>query len=208
VALTADDAQTFSRCIAVGGIAVFPADTVYGLACEPDSKEAVQRLYLLKRRRPDKPAAVMFFALDLALAALPELGPRTAAALRALLPGAVTLLLPNPAGRFPLACGPDPDTLGLRVPAWPPALAALAGVSWPVLQSSANAAGGPDARQLADVPESIRRRADLVLDGGELPGTPSTVVDLRGYELDATWSIVREGAVSASEVATALVSAQ
>jgi L-threonylcarbamoyladenylate synthase len=208
VALTGDDAQTFSRCIAVGGIAVFPADTVYGLACEPDSKEAVQRLYLLKRRRPDKPAAVMFFALDLALAALPELGPRTAAALRALLPGAVTLLLPNPAGRFPLACGPDPDTLGLRVPAWPPALAALAGVSWPVLQSSANAAGGPDARQLADVPESIRRRADLVLDGGELPGTPSTVVDLRGYELDATWSIVREGAVSASEVATALVSAQ
>ena len=78
MALTADDAQTFSRCISVGGIAVFPADTVYGLACEPDSKEAVQRLYLLKRRRPDKPAAVMFFALDLALAALPELGPRTA----------------------------------------------------------------------------------------------------------------------------------
>ena len=70
--------QTFERCIAVGGIAVFPADTVYGLACEPDSKEAVQRLYMLKRRRPDKPAAVMFFALDLALAALPELGPRTA----------------------------------------------------------------------------------------------------------------------------------
>jgi L-threonylcarbamoyladenylate synthase len=207
VALTADDAQTFSRCIAVGGIALFPADTVYGLACEPDSKEAVQRLYLIKRRRPEKPAAVMFFALDLALAALPELGPRTAGALRALLPGAVTLLLPNPARRFPLACGPDPETLGLRVPAWPPALASLAGVSWPVLQSSANDAGGADARRLADVPESIRRRADLVLDGGELPGTPSTVVDLRAYELDATWSIAREGAVSTSEVAAALVSA-
>jgi L-threonylcarbamoyladenylate synthase len=207
VALTADDAQTFSRCIAVGGIALFPADTVYGLACEPDSKEAVQRLYLLKRRRPDPPAAVMFFALDLALAALPELGPRTAAALRALLPGAVTLLVPNPARRFPLACGPDPETLGLRVPAWPPALAALGQVSWPVLQSSANAAGGPDARRLTDVPESIRRRADLVLDGGELPGTPSTVVDLREYELDARWSIAREGAVSATDVAAALVSA-
>jgi L-threonylcarbamoyladenylate synthase len=204
VALTAEDAQTFSRCIAVGGIAVFPADTVYGLACEPDSKEAVQRLYLLKRRRPDKPAAVMFFALDLALAALPELGPRTAGALRALLPGAVTLLVPNPARRYPLACGPAPETLGLRVPTWPPALAALAEVSWPVLQSSANAAGGPDARRLADVPQSIRRRADLVLDGGELPGTPSTVVDLRAYELDATWSIAREGAVSATQIAAAL----
>lgn len=205
--LTPADAETFSRCIAVGGVAVFPADTVYGLACEPDGREAVERLYALKRRRPDKPAAVMFFALDLALAALPELGPRTAGALGALLPGAVTLLLPNPARRFPLACGPDPSTLGLRVPAWPPALAALGAVSWPVLQSSANLAGGPDPRTLADVPEPLRRGADLVLDGGELPGTPSTVVDLRRFELDAQWSVVREGAVAPATVAAALARA-
>jgi L-threonylcarbamoyladenylate synthase len=204
LALTAEDAATFSRCISVGGVAVFPADTVYGLACEPDSKEAVQRLYLLKRRRPDKPAAVMFFTLELALAALPELGPRTSGAVGALLPGAVTLLLPNPARRFPLACATEPGTLGLRVPAWPPALAALADVSWPVLQSSANVAGGPDARLLEDVPEAIRTRADLVLDGGELPGTPSTVVDLRGYERDGRWSVVREGAVAMGDIAAAL----
>jgi L-threonylcarbamoyladenylate synthase len=204
VALSAADAQTFERCIAVGGIAVFPADTVYGLACEPDSKEAVQRLYMLKRRRPDKPAAVMFFALELALAALPELGPRTAGALHALLPGAVTLLLPNPAGRYPLACANEPDVLGLRVPAWPPALAALADVRWPVLQSSANAAGGPDARRLADVPEYMREHTDLVLDGGELPGTPSTVVDLRAFERDGAWSIAREGAISVADVAARL----
>jgi L-threonylcarbamoyladenylate synthase len=207
MALTAADAQTFERCIAVGGIAVFPADTVYGLACEPDSKEAVQRLYMLKRRRPDKPAAVMFFALELALAALPELGPRTTAALRALLPGAVTLLVPNPAGRFPLACGPQRDLLGLRVPAWPPALAALGEVRWPVLQSSANAAGGPDARRLVDVPEYMRTHTDLVLDGGELPGTPSTVVDLRAFEADGRWSVAREGAISVTEVAARLESA-
>jgi L-threonylcarbamoyladenylate synthase len=204
VALTAADVETFSRCIAVGGVAVFPADTVYGLACEPDSKEAVERLYRLKRRRPDKPAAVMFFALDLALAALPELGARTADAVRALLPAAVTLLLPNPARRYPLACGPDPETLGLRVPAWPPALAALAEVRWPVLQSSANVAGGADARRLPDVPESIRAGADLVLDGGDLPGTPSTVVDLRGYEGGGRWSIVRPGAVPESAIAASL----
>jgi L-threonylcarbamoyladenylate synthase len=207
VALSAADAQTFERCIAVGGIAVFPADTVYGLACEPDSKEAVQRLYMLKRRRPDKPAAVMFFALDLALAALPELGRRTAGALQALLPGAVTLLLPNPAGRFPLACAGDPRTLGLRVPAWPPALAALADVRWPVLQSSANAAGGPDARRLEEVPEYMREHTELVLDGGELPGTPSTVVDLRSYEAEREWSVAREGAMSSAEVAARLESA-
>ncbi|HEY2636282.1 MAG TPA: Sua5/YciO/YrdC/YwlC family protein, partial [Solirubrobacteraceae bacterium] len=115
--LTAEDAATFARCMRVGGVAVFPADTVYGLACEPDSKTAVRRLYALKGRPPDRPAAVMFFSRERALAALPELGRRTRAAAERLLPGPVTLLLPNPARRFPLACGPDPDTLGLRVPA-------------------------------------------------------------------------------------------
>jgi L-threonylcarbamoyladenylate synthase len=198
--LSAADAATFERCMAVGGVAVFPADTVYGLACDPASKQAVQRLYLLKGRRPDKPTAVMFFDAELALAALPELGPRSRAGLRRLLPGPVTALLPNPAHRFALACGNDPDTLGLRVPA----LAALATVRWPVLQSSANRAGGPDPRRLADVPEQIRTAADLVLDGGELPGTSSTVVDLRGYETAGTWAVVRAGALSEEAVAAAL----
>ena len=86
------------------------------------------------------------------------------------------------------------------MPAWPPALAALADVRWPVLQSSANAAGGPDARRLEEVPEYMRAHADLVLDGGELPGTPSTVVDLRSYEADGQWSVAREGAMSVTEL--------
>ncbi len=205
--VTAADAETFSRCIAVGGVAVFPTDTVYGLACEPDSREAVAQLYFLKRRRPEKPAAVMFFSLELALAALPELGPRTTAALRALLPGGVTLLLPNPRHRWPLACGGgrgDLETLGLRVPDWPPPLEALAAVRWPVLQSSANDAGGRDARSLDEVPRRVRAAADLVLDGGELPGTPSTVVDLRAYEDGAGWSVAREGAVATKTVRQAL----
>src|SRR4051812_31751143 len=190
--------------MSVGGVAVFPADTVYGLACEPGSDEAVRRLYRLKGRAPAKPAAVMFFDLDLALSALPEAGARTEAALRALLPGGVTLLLPNPHRRFPLACTGDPETLGLRVPALIGALAALRDVRWPVLQSSANASGGVDARRLADVPEAIRRRADLLLDAGELPGTPSTVVDLRAWERSGEWSVLREGAVPADEVARRL----
>ncbi len=198
--LTAADAETFGRCIAVGGVAVFPADTVYGLACEPDLDDAVERLYRLKGRRPDKPAAVMFFQRDLALAALPELGPETRAAVEALLPGPVTLLLPNPARRFPLACGPDPTTLGLRVPALPQPLAALRAVTWPVLQSSANRAGAADARTLDAVPVPIRAGADLVLDGGELPGTPSTVVDLRPYQATGDWRIVREGALDRGAV--------
>jgi L-threonylcarbamoyladenylate synthase len=146
----------------------------------------------------------MFFDVELALAALPELGPRTRAALEALLPGAVTLLLPNAHHRFPLACGPDPHTLGLRVPAWPDALAPLGAVRWPVLQSSANDAGGVDARALEEVPARIRAAADLVLDGGELPGTPSTVVDLRAWETERRFAIAREGAVAEADVARAL----
>jgi len=202
--LTDADAETFARCMRVGGVAVFPADTVYGLACEPSDKEAVRRLYALKGRVPDKPAAIMLFQPSLAFAAVPELGPRTRDALLALLPGAVTLLLPNPAHRFPLACPKDPATLGLRVPDLPPTLAALGDVRWPVLQSSANLAGGPDARRVEEVPAALRRDVDLVLDGGELPGTPSTVVDLRGYEDDGTWTVVREGAVPSGEIAARL----
>ncbi|HEX4672812.1 MAG TPA: L-threonylcarbamoyladenylate synthase, partial [Solirubrobacteraceae bacterium] len=194
------DSETFERCMSVGGVAVFPADTVYGLACDPDNKVAVDRLYSLKRRDPRKPSAVMFFDVSLAFAALPELGERTREALSALMPGAVSVLLPNPAGRFPLACGNDPSTLGLRVPVVPQ----LAGVRWPVLQSSANRAGGPEPRRLEDVPELLRRSADLVIDGGELPGTPSTVVDLRRYEDALAWEVVRAGAVSYDELGPAL----
>jgi L-threonylcarbamoyladenylate synthase len=194
------DAEAFASCIAAGGVAVFPADTVYGLACDPENGEAVERLYRLKARPPGKPSAVMFLELGATLAALPELGERTTEGMRRLLPGGVTLLVPNPAGRFPLACGDEQGTLGIRVPM----VEALAGVGLPVLQSSANLAGGPDPRRLQDVPEVIRGGADLVLDGGQLPGTPSTVVDLRRYDEDGPWQILREGAVGEEELEWAL----
>jgi L-threonylcarbamoyladenylate synthase len=195
-----DSVEAFERCMAVGGLAVFPADTVYGLACDAQNRVAVERLYLLKRRPLGKPSAVMFFELELAFAALPELGVRTRAALTRLMPGGVTALVPNPAGRFPLACGESAATLGLRVPH----VDLLTGVRWPILQSSANRAGAPDPRRLEDVPDLIRVAADLVVDGGELPGTPSTVVDLRAYEESGAWSTVREGAAGAAELDDAL----
>jgi L-threonylcarbamoyladenylate synthase len=189
-------AEDFDACIAAGGVAVFPADTVYGLACDPEIPEAVDRLYALKGRPKRKPSAVLWFDAELALAALPELGARTRAAVRRLLPGGVTLLLPNPRGRYPLAGG---EGLGVRVPDVP----LLRGARSVVLQSSANAAGGPDARALEQVPEEIRLAADLVIDAGELPGTPSTVIDLNRYEETGEWGIVRAGAVAAEDVARA-----
>jgi L-threonylcarbamoyladenylate synthase len=193
--VTPEEVETFERCISVGGVAVFPADTVYGLATEPDSREGVERLYRLKGRPPDRPAAVMFFQLDAALAALPELGERTRAAVERLLPGALTLVLPNSGRRYPLACGPEPERLGLRVPLLDGALAPLAAVGWPVLQSSANRSGEPDARRVADIDERVRAGVDLVLDAGDLPGTPSTVVDLSGYEEGGAFTVLREGAI-------------
>jgi tRNA threonylcarbamoyl adenosine modification protein (Sua5/YciO/YrdC/YwlC family) len=186
--------------IAAGGVVLFPSDTVYGLACDPQSSAAIERLYAIKRRPPDKSAAVMFFSLDACYAALPELGPGVREAIGRLCPGGVTLLLENSVGRFPLACRADPGTLGIRVIDVP----AMAAVEVPVLQSSANLSGGPDARRLADVDPAVRGQVDLELDGGELPGVPSTVIDLRGYEQRHEWSIVRPGALSEAAVAAAL----
>jgi L-threonylcarbamoyladenylate synthase len=173
------DAIALGACVAAGGVAVFPADTVYGLACDPANPDAIARLYALKGRAPDKPSATMYFDLE----SVPKVGERTDAAVARLLPGGVTLILPG--------------GLGVRVPF-------LAPVGRAIMQSSANLSGEPDARRLADVPTAIRDAADLVIDGGELPGTPSTVIDLRDYETAGTWAILREGAVSTAAVAAAI----
>jgi L-threonylcarbamoyladenylate synthase len=206
--VTPEDVATFERCVAVGGVALFPADTVYGLATEPESREGVERLYRLKGRRLGKPSAVMFFGLELALAALPELPARTRTALERLLPGALTVLLPNPARRFPLACGEAPEVLGLRVPGLEGDLGPLAGMAWPVLQSSANRAGEHEARRVEDVDERVRAGVDLVLDGGELPGTASTVVDLTTYHDDGSYRVLRDGAVGHDQLGAVLRSPQ
>jgi L-threonylcarbamoyladenylate synthase len=193
-------------CLAGDGVAVIATDTVYGLACNPDSEVALRRIYALKRRPPQKPAAVMFFSLQAALATLSELGPRTRAAAEMLLPGPVTLLLANPRGRYPGACAPGgeaPGLLGLRVPALTGPLAPLATIVRAAAQSSANFAGGPDPRALLDVPPQLRDGADLVLDGGELPGMASTVLDLSGYEGSGSWRVVREGPLCADVLARA-----
>jgi L-threonylcarbamoyladenylate synthase len=226
-----DPARAVARlrdCLLAGGVAVIPTDTIYGIACDPLRERAVRRLYELKGRPGRQPSAVMFFALSAALAALPELGERERAALIALLPGPLTVLLPNRLGRYPLACAPagpsagsPPDAaagteagahahacqevaLGLRVPALPGPLAELRQLELPVLQSSANLSGGPEARRLADVPAELLDDADLVVDGGELPGAASTILDLRGYERAGRWRVVREGPVGTDALLQAL----
>jgi len=202
--VTEGQVAEFEEVIAGGGIAVFPTDTVYGLGTHPDSVEGVHRLYWIKGRSPDRPAAVLFFDLELAIAELPEIGAKTKDALGRLLPGPVTVLLPNPSTRFPLACGAEPSRLGLRVPKLDDKLAKLANVKVPILQSSANPTGEPDPCSLDEVDERIRRGADVQLDAGVLAGTPSTVIDLTSYEEQGTFEVLREGALSAEAVGAQL----
>ena len=163
-------AERFEECIRAGGIVLFPADTVYGLAVDPENTDAVERMYALKGRPAEQKAALMYFLVD----AVPDLPERA----RRVLPGPVTVILP--------------DGRGIRVPDQP----LLAGVTVPVLQTSANPHGGEDPRRLEDVDPAIRARVDLEIDGGELLGTPSTVVDLGGDEI----RIVREGALPAARL--------
>lgn len=199
-ALGSEEVERLRACIAGGGVAVFPTDTVYGVCCDPDDSAAARRLYELKGRPAARPAAVMFFALEHALQELGDLSAFERGALAALLPGPVTVLLENRSSRFLAARRSDPATLGLRVPWLPHSLHALRSIAEPVMQSSANVSGGADARTLDDIPLSLREGADVVLDGGTLPGTPSTVIDLRDYEASGSWHVLREGALAAEAV--------
>ena len=188
------------ECVVAGGVAVIPTDTVYGVCCDPDNERAAEALYRLKQRPPARACAVMFFALEPALRALEELRPRERLALEALLPGPVTLLLPNREFRFAPACRADPASFGLRVPRLGERLAALGSVALPVMQSSANLSGEADARAFAEVSPRILEQAQLALDGGELPGTPSTVIDLRDLDSEGRWHVLRDGALPRTAV--------
>ena len=177
------------EAIAAGQPVVLPTDTVYGLCASPLAPESLSRL---KRRGPDQPIALLASDVDILLELVPELPHE---ALHRLLPGRLTLILPNPGGRFPLLAGSRPETIGVRVPELQGAALRIVTRVGAVAATSANLHGRPDPRRLDEVPQEIREAAVLV-DGGELPGTPSTVVDLTGPEP----AILRQGAVPAAEI--------
>jgi L-threonylcarbamoyladenylate synthase len=187
------------RCIASGGVAVFPADGLYGLACDPLDAEAIGRIHRLKGRDEGRSSAVMYLA-PLAMRELVEsLGARSREAVATLLPGPLTLVLANPQLRYPLACREDPEKLGVRLIEGP-----LAGAMCPLFQTSANRSGEPPPPSFEEVPAEIVAGADLAIDGGALTGLPSTVVDLSRYDESGEWMILREGAFGEAELAAAL----
>jgi tRNA threonylcarbamoyl adenosine modification protein (Sua5/YciO/YrdC/YwlC family) len=183
------------EAVRAGGLVVLPTDTVYGLACTPYREQPVRALSVLKGRSPEQPVALVAASVDWLLECVPELRGRAAAVARALLPGPYTLVLPNPSRRFPWLVGSSPETIGVRVPD-------VRGVAREVLErlgavaaTSANLHGGPDPRRLADLPVEIVSAVAAVVDGGELPGAASTVLDLTG----PAPLVLREGAVAATE---------
>jgi L-threonylcarbamoyladenylate synthase len=189
--------------IRAGKVVVLPADTVYGLVADGYREAPVRLLYRIKQRPEGMPSALMAGDLDVVLDAVPELRGRAAVTARALLPGPYTLVLPNPARRFRWLCGTRPDAIGVRVPALSESAAAVLRRVGAVASTSANLHGGGEARRLDDVPARIREQAGAEIDGGELPGVPSTVVDLTEPEP----RILREGAVPGDEVLERLRSA-
>ncbi len=176
---TVDDV---AAAIGRGEAAIVPTDTVYGLACTPHEDEAVRRMYRLKGREDEQPTALVAADLDVLLECIPELAGRAETIARALLPGGYTLVLPNPAGRFRRLTGPRATAIGVRVPALAGAARELLDRVGALAATSANLPGGPDPRTLADVPQRLRDAVGAALDGGELPGTASTVLDCTGPE--------------------------
>lgn len=197
-----NEVEAAVAAIRAGRLAIVPTDTVYGLATTPYAEAPVRRLYRAKGREELQPTALVATDLDLLLECVPELRGRAATIARALLPGPYTLILPNPGRRFRWLTGARPETIGVRVPGGGgPGAAVLAQVG-ALVATSANLPGGPDPRRLEDVPEELRRAVDALVDGGELPGTPSTVLDLTGAEP----AVVREGAVPAAQALRAVAS--
>ena len=187
------------RCVFAGGVALFPADGLYGLACDPLRADAIERIHAIKGRDDGKPSAVMYFSPLAMRELLTGLGERSREAVAALLPGPLTLVLANPEHRYPLACRDDRSRLGVRLLDGP-----LAGASCAIFQTSANPSGDPAPSRFAGVDPAILAAVDLAIDGGELTGQPSTVIDLTGLEADGGWRVLREGAVPAEELAERL----
>ena len=165
-----------------GELAVVPTDTVYGIACAVAVPDACARLYALKDRPRDQPTAVVFGSVAAVEAAIPELAGGPAELLDRVMPGPVTLIVPNPAARFAHVCGAAPEVIGIRVPVLLEDVAYLANGVGGLVATSANLRGGPDPATLGEVPEAIRAAAGFEVDGGRLRGAPSTVIDVTGEE--------------------------
>jgi L-threonylcarbamoyladenylate synthase len=191
--------EALAGSVGDGGVAVFPADGLYGLACDPADPVAIARIHQLKGREKGKPSAVMYFSEEAIDSLMESLAPLTRAAIAAVLPGPATLVVYNPGRAWPHACGEEPEQLGVRWIAGP-----LAGLATPLFQTSANRSGEPPPASLEAVEPALVEGVDLAIDGGERSGVPSTVVDLTAIEAGGAWKVVRDGGMPYERLERAL----
>ncbi|MGQ0535373.1 MAG: L-threonylcarbamoyladenylate synthase [Methanobacteriota archaeon] len=187
-----------ARALREGGLVVYPTDTLYGLGADATDARAVARLVAAKRRAPEKaiPVAVADLAAARQVAHVTPLAEKIAARHW---PGAVTLVLSARPGILALAALGARDTVAIRVPGHPVALALLSACGRPLTATSANRSGGADPRTVEDARRELGDAVEVYLSAGPAGGVGSTIVDATG----AAPKVLREGAVPAAEVVAA-----
>lgn len=184
-----DEAVTLLRA---GEVVAFPTDTVYGIAAMPGDGAAVRRLFLAKRRPPEKAIPILIADLADLLKVAANVSPPARRLVEKHWPGPLTVVFRrSPA--FRSVSDPDNETVAVRVPAYEPARELIRRAGGALAVTSANVSGRPAAQTADEVVKQIGRRIPLVLDGGPAPGgTESSVVDCsRDRPV-----LLREGALS------------
>jgi L-threonylcarbamoyladenylate synthase len=154
------------------GLVIYPTETVYGLGADALSDEAILRIYEAKKRPLAMPVSIAVADFDM-LYAVARVDPKQEAFLTTFLPGPVTVVLPA-RKTVPAILTGGTGLIGIRMPAHDLALQLIAKFDAPITATSANLHGGKDPV----TPAECTVLHEFLIDGGRLPGTPSTVVDL------------------------------
>ena len=169
-----------ARVLRSGGLVAFPTETVYGLGADALSAEAVARIFAAKGRPADNPLIVHVGHPQEVQQVAREVPPLARRLMERFWPGPLTLVLPK-ATRVPLTTTGGLDTVAVRMPAHPVALALVREAGVPVAAPSANRSGRPSPTRAEHVLQDLGDAVDLVLDGGPCPvGVESTVLDVTG----------------------------
>lgn len=171
------------KALMTDGLVVFPTETIYGLGGDAFSEDAILKVYEAKNRPLSMPLSIAVSDLDM-MAAVTQIGPREEDFINKFLPGPVTVIV-KARSYLPAMLTVGTGMIGVRYPAHPVAIDLISRFDSPVTATSANQSGAKDPI----TPGECHVPYDILIDGGILPGTPSTVVDL------VNRCIIREGAL-------------